>query len=266
MNWINLNVAVLDSEEYLGAPPVSRATWLNILRFCVGQENGGRIEGAKQWKDRKWQQLVGVTAKEVGASCDLWTWEGDDLIVFKYPSDKEDEVRRKRENGTKGGRPAKPRNNHVVSDEITTCPNSPETEEKGKGKEGEEKGSTPNPPDGELQLVGEESKVKAERVLPERWKNIPKQDRVNQRVLRNNRMMERIGAWFNRRPGTLWTIAEAVSLQDLQPTSEDIEDLEAWYLAPEVGDRDIRRTSLQTLLNNWSIDLDRARLWKASIK
>ncbi len=122
MNWINLNVTVLDSEEFLGAEPTERGTWLCLLRYCCGQENGGRIEGAKAWKDRKWQQVVRVTLKEVMALCDLWKWDGDDIIVGFYPEDKEAEIKHLRSigkqtsdakkaaakaNGSKGGRPTK---------------------------------------------------------------------------------------------------------------------------------------------------------------
>jgi hypothetical protein len=97
MNWLNLNITVLDSEEFLGAEPIQRATWLCLLRYCIGQENGGRIKGAKSWTDRKWQQVVRVTGEEAAASCELWTWEGEDLVVAFYPNEKETEVRQKRE-------------------------------------------------------------------------------------------------------------------------------------------------------------------------
>jgi hypothetical protein len=153
MNWINLNVTVLDSEEFLGADPTERATWLCLLRYCVGQENAGRIEDAKQWKDRKWQQVVRVTGREVASQCDLWTWEGDDLIVAFYPVDKEAEVQTNRANGSKGGRPRKakpePIGNHPVSNSETTRFEIAETERKEKGKDKGTEGNTPLPPFGQ---------------------------------------------------------------------------------------------------------------------
>jgi hypothetical protein len=155
MNWLNLNITVLDSEEFLGAEPVQRATWLCLLRYCIGQENGGRIKGAMPWTDRKWQQVVRVTAEEVAAGCDLWSWDGEDLVVRFYPNDKEHEVQTNRANGSKGGRPrkatpepkpepvAEPRKNHPVSDGLTGRFEIAETERKGigSGKEGEGNGN-----------------------------------------------------------------------------------------------------------------------------
>lgn len=111
MNWINLHIATLDGPEFVGSSPKERGIWLSLLRFCIGQENSGRISFCKSWKDRQWQQLIRVTKKEVSEPCRLWEWDGEDLVVFFYPVDKEEEVERKREtaraNGAKGGRPPK---------------------------------------------------------------------------------------------------------------------------------------------------------------
>lgn len=159
MNWLNLNVSVLDSPEFLGCEPTERATWLCLLRYCIGQENGGLIAGCLVWKDRQWQQLVRVTAQEALTSCALWKWEGDNLRVLHYPSEKESEIKTKREHGKRGGRPrksepekkqnvtiekppAKPNGNHMVMEVQNHQPISAKTErnrkeEKEKGKEKE---------------------------------------------------------------------------------------------------------------------------------
>lgn len=162
MNWINLNVTVLDSEEFLGAEPTERATWICLLRYCAGQENGGRIVGCRHWKDRKWQQVARVTLAEIQSHCALFRFEGDDLVVTFYPSDKEEEVKQKREhaktNGSRGGRPRKPtlvsyENQHRFPTEPTLVTDTKPTlvpietnvgsfskaegERKEKGKEGE---------------------------------------------------------------------------------------------------------------------------------
>lgn len=263
MDWLNIHASTLDSPEFLGASPVGRATWLCLMRCCAGQENGGRIEGAKHWTDSKWQQVVRVKLKEVNSTCDLWHWDGEDLVLAFYPVDKEAQVKRNRANGASGGRPAKALKKPSVeakkNQEGNPNGNPAETtwfgfaETEGKGKAEEGKGITPNPPEGES----------GRRVLPERWRNIPKQDRRNHKVLCNNRLMERIGKWFGRRDDTLWTLAEGIALNEIRPPNEDVAVLEGYYLALIDRDTDYRRRDLITLLNNWNGELDRARIWKA---
>lgn len=113
MNWINLHTDTLRSETYLGAEPVERATWLNLIGWCCTQENGGIIPGAAEWSDRKFQQLCGVTKSESSIDSKLYHFTAaGDLVVNLYPAEKETEVRAKRDaartNGKRGGRPKKP--------------------------------------------------------------------------------------------------------------------------------------------------------------
>ena len=166
MNWLNLQTSVIRSPEYVGCDPVQRATWLNLMIYCAEQENGGVIPSAASWKDRRWQQTCGVTKSEVEDKCELWSFDGDNLTLWGYPSEKEEEIQRNREsghrggkarsdakieaakaNGSKGGRPktqaetqaetqAKPKRN----------PSENPTERKGIGKEEERKESPPYPP------------------------------------------------------------------------------------------------------------------------
>lgn len=156
MNWLNIHTDILRSEDYLGAEPLERATWLNLMGWCATQENGGIIEGAESWSDRKWQQLCGVTKEEVETTSDLFAFVGGNLVVSLYPIEKEAEVKSKRESGKLGGRPKKkkepqppkdkdkkPHGSENGNHEETTCPESAETE--GKGREG--KGSTCPLPD-----------------------------------------------------------------------------------------------------------------------
>lgn len=104
MIWLNLKTTTLRSPEYAGSEPIQRATWLNLLAYCCEQENGGRIAGCGEWKDRQWQQTLGVTLAEAREDCDLWRWEGDTLCVAFYPTDKQEEVKAKRDAGKRGGK------------------------------------------------------------------------------------------------------------------------------------------------------------------
>lgn len=154
MNWINLNIQTLDSENFLGSEPVDRATWLCLLRYCVGQENGGIMTDCLAWGDRKWQQLVRVTKKEATRQCDLWSFDGNNLIVWGYPAEKQTEVQHLRAigklttpakqaaakaNGSKGGRPTNnptgnPTQNPTETEQET---HAKPIELERKGKEGE---------------------------------------------------------------------------------------------------------------------------------
>ena len=115
MHWINIHTSDLRSPEYIGSEPVQRATWLNVMCYCIEQENGGRIAGGATWKDRQWQQACGVTLAEVVDGGELVTMDGDDVVVWRYPAEKEAQVQRDRaiarENGKRGGRPKKPSRN-----------------------------------------------------------------------------------------------------------------------------------------------------------
>lgn len=103
MNYLNIHTDLLRSEEYLGAEPVERATWLNLMGWCASQENGGVIRKAHEWTDRKWQQLCGVTLREIQTPSKLYFFkDGGNLVVWSYPADKEKEVKINRKNGKKG--------------------------------------------------------------------------------------------------------------------------------------------------------------------
>lgn len=103
MIWLNLETTILHAPEYIGSEPRARSAWLNVILWCAQQENGGRIKQARDWKDRQWQQTCGVTRREVDSAERLLHWDGDDLMVWNYPADKEHIVRQKREIGRTGG-------------------------------------------------------------------------------------------------------------------------------------------------------------------
>jgi hypothetical protein len=122
MKYINKEVSIYRHPTYVGCEPVARATWWNVLCLCCEIENNGRVIGARTWGDRRWQQTAAVMLSEVNASAPLLVWEGQDLIVWGYPTEKQEFVEWQRKggsarseakteaariNGQKGGRPAK---------------------------------------------------------------------------------------------------------------------------------------------------------------
>ncbi len=147
MDWLNLHTSVLDSPEFLGAEPLDRATWLCLLRYCIGQENSGTIQECSEWGDRKWQQFVRVTKKEVTRTCDLWAWLNGNVVVRFYPLDKEQSLQAKRNAGRIGGSSrsdakveASKRN---AKQNTKQSPSTDPTE--GKGREGKGSGREPEP-------------------------------------------------------------------------------------------------------------------------
>lgn len=93
-------------------------------------------------------------------------------------------------------------------------------------------------------------------------KSISEQKRI--KVLRQMPMMARIGKWFNRKEDTFWTVAEAKALKELKPSNEDIDILEKYYTERTEGK--FLRKSLDTLLNNWSSELDTANTFTQQTK
>ena len=147
MNWINIHTDTLRTEDFLGSEPTERATWLSLLAWCCAQENGGVIIDCKDWKDRMWQQLCGVTKSEVETKSFLFGFEGNNLVVNYYPDDAETKVKTLRENGRKGGRPKKrvpqvvdnkaekPKGSALVNQMDTICLNEKKRKvREGKGK------------------------------------------------------------------------------------------------------------------------------------
>lgn len=142
MEWLNLHISTLDSHEVVGAEPVDRATWLFLLRYCIGQENRGVMTGCRNWGDGKWQQIVRVKLREVNRTTDLWRWEADDLHVNFYPDKKQAEVERKRQAGRDTA--AKRWDKQPSSaDSSATNSASGSADAEGKGREKEGKGSEP---------------------------------------------------------------------------------------------------------------------------
>ena len=102
MEWLKLDLRWIRSPEYIGSDPVGRATWLSLMAFCADKENGGRIQDCGKWPDRMWQQMCGVTLEETRQESDLFTWDGEDLVVAFYPTKTEGIVQSRREAGKAG--------------------------------------------------------------------------------------------------------------------------------------------------------------------
>lgn len=188
------------------------------------QETSGIIKNCADWKDRRWQQVCGITLKEVRRECDLWRWDEPHLIIAFYPVEKEKIVQEKRALGSLGGRP---RNNHTVNHTVI----DKETERltvSGNGREGKGIGKEvpPKPP-----LEG---------------------------------VKKRINAIFKRPETKAWSYEEERAFGENQIEDEELCLIENFYSATIPKDEDRRRRSLIMLLTNWNGETDKARSWKSN--
>ena len=248
MNWLNIYTPTLRSPKFIGSDPVARGTWLYVLAYCCEQENGGTIRGARAWKDRQWQQTCGVTLAEIEASSPLMTWDGDDLSVESYPAEKEMLIRARREYGRIGGQAkseakkaaaianGQSRSQAKAKQRPSMNPREGEGEGEDKGEDKEKEEPPKGGGGGDFQLNG------AETQKP------------------NSELEIRVGSFVHRRQTTRWSTDERKRLKKLTPIPEDeLDALERYYRADIPDGDDIRRQSLDTLLNNWHGEIDRAR-------
>lgn len=94
------------------------------------------------------------------------------------------------------------------------------------------------------------SEKPSNEILPDGWNRISKAEQGRKKVLRNTPIMIRIGKFFGQRESTLWTIADYIALQDVQPSDEDLDLIESHY-SLELENNGYRITCIQTLLNQW---------------
>ncbi len=255
MEWLNLHTSTLDSPEVIGAEPVDRATWLFLLRYCIAQENGGRIANCADWGDRKWQQLVRVTLAEVKKPSELWRFEGNDIAVNFYPVQRQREIEAKRKAGrdtvakrweSRSAQATAPADSSATSSADSSSKRSADTEGEGEGERKDKgKGKEMRPDAPALALSGE----------PAPEKKVPAKDPTQLRV----------EALMRRRPTTPLSPAEAKAYKAALPAilamqEADWQAMQAFYAAPQ--SETFTRKDLLTLLNNWNGEVDRARNWK----
>jgi hypothetical protein len=97
----------------------------------------------------------------------------------------------------------------------------------------------------------------------EECKEQPKKRKASsqaEKVKENSPLMIRIGSWFKRKPKTLWLKDEAERLTSINPDEDEVEIMAKYYEAV-IPEGDFRRRNIDTLLNNWRGELDRAAVF-----
>lgn len=123
MEYLNIKLETVGDIRYVGSRPLVRATWLNLLIYCVKQENSGRIANCSAWGDDTWAQIAGLRRKEVHADSQLWDWDGLDLVVWAYPLHNEQVCRVRRDIGRAGGK-ASGESRRSTKEEANGSPNA----------------------------------------------------------------------------------------------------------------------------------------------
>lgn len=168
MQWLNIELSVLENEAFGCADTAHLGAWLRLMRYCCIQENSGRIKGAKEWPDRKWMHLFRLTKAEIDQNTELWEWKDDELRVLFFPIVQLNKVKRLRSQSAKanetrwGKRPAKsdpvsipsgmpdgkPNGNPDLENGTPECKGNSKGKSNSKGK-GNSKGKAPGQsPDG----------------------------------------------------------------------------------------------------------------------
>jgi len=88
-------------------------------------------------------------------------------------------------------------------------------------------------------------------------------DKRKLRVPENTKQMVAVGGLFNRREDTLWNQYEADALEACGMTRDEFLSVRRYYTAKIPPGDDIRRRNVETLLNNWTSEVDRAAGWEA---
>ena len=104
MRFFPVECATVTGTDFSCATFEQQGQWLNLMTYCAGQENGGRIEGASELPEVFFQRSLAMRKEEFESECPLWIWDGQDLVVKFYPLQNQEKCQTLRESGRKGGR------------------------------------------------------------------------------------------------------------------------------------------------------------------
>lgn len=173
MEWVNIHTNTARQPQYLSASNLERATWFALISYCAAMENGGVIRGAAHWPDAVWMMSAGVRKKDVAACNTLVTTIDADVAVLFYPDSQEKTLRAKREGGRKGNLKRWGSESDTESHSDTHSESVSESVKEGKGREGKEKESPPNPQGGLSEGGSERTPESEAEQLPALRKFLP---------------------------------------------------------------------------------------------
>ena len=117
----------------------------------------------------------------------------------------------------------------------------------------------------ELLILGSESLAERDQKpfqgIRPAWRKLSPAEQKRKRVEANSPTMEAVGKIMARKATTLWTVAEAIQLETVNPSPDEIQTLLKHYSLALPKGEDYRRQSIETLLNNWNSEQDKARTY-----
>ena len=102
MDKLILSVPLFTNGTFGGVDSAQFGTWARMALYCTKRMTGGVIHNCKTWNDRAWINSVGVTRSEVHTESEIWTWDGESIVLKHYPIEQEIAYKKVRAGGKKG--------------------------------------------------------------------------------------------------------------------------------------------------------------------
>ena len=103
MRYFITECVSVDGPEFSESDFQDVGAWVYLMNYCAAQENGGRVVGARDRKDSFFDRSLKVSRHILEKESHLWKWEDADLVVQFYNTEAEDNYKKKRFAGKKGG-------------------------------------------------------------------------------------------------------------------------------------------------------------------
>ena len=146
MKYFITECVSVDGAEFSESDFQEVGAWVFLMNYCAGQENGGRVVGAKDRKDAFFDRSLKVPRYVLETESHLWKWEDADLIVQFYSTEAEDNYKKKRDAGKRGGKKKNPKA-HAKAHALPTKPNQTPVNKKKQKKTQPDR--TDSPPTGD---------------------------------------------------------------------------------------------------------------------
>jgi len=109
MDHFNIKTTEMRAVAFTSAPMKERGIWLTLMLHCVATEKAV-IESCRNWPEKNWLSVLGVSKADVIKGGSMWEWVNDDLMVWNFPHHHLKVLAVKRAQGPKGKDGGRPKN------------------------------------------------------------------------------------------------------------------------------------------------------------